>query len=158
MFLPCYVAEILVSWFYYASCCDLCVWIISFVSVFKELVNVLLQIFIGGISKDISAEMVTWSWVVDFLLLILPSYLSSINLVTKGSTLPFQLMEIVSAFGPLKAYHFEINMDLNESCAFLEVRALMFFFIIIIYVSNKFFAKRLIKCRLSGWAHYSCVN
>ncbi|XP_057459704.1 uncharacterized protein LOC130750234 isoform X2 [Actinidia eriantha] len=45
------------------------------------------KIFIGGISKAISAEM---------------------------------LMEIVSTFGPLKAYHFEINLDLNESCAFLE--------------------------------------
>ncbi|PSR97978.1 Splicing factor U2AF like [Actinidia chinensis var. chinensis] len=45
------------------------------------------KIFIGGISKAISAEM---------------------------------LMEIVSAFGPLKAYHFEINLDLNESCDFLE--------------------------------------
>ncbi|XP_057471391.1 uncharacterized protein LOC130760189 isoform X2 [Actinidia eriantha] len=56
-------------------------------SVFKELLDALLQIFIGGISKDISAEM---------------------------------LMEIVSAFGPLKAYHFAINLDLNESCAFLE--------------------------------------
>ncbi|XP_015875081.1 splicing factor U2af large subunit B [Ziziphus jujuba] len=30
------------------------------------------------------------------------------------------LLEIVSAFGPLKAYHFEINEDLNEPCAFLE--------------------------------------
>ncbi|KAL5542319.1 hypothetical protein UlMin_010029 [Ulmus minor] len=30
------------------------------------------------------------------------------------------LMEIVSAFGPLKAYHFEVGQDLNEACAFLE--------------------------------------
>jgi hypothetical protein len=33
----------------------------------------------------------------------------------------FQLMEIVSAFGPLKAYHFEVNKELSEPCAFLEV-------------------------------------
>ena len=32
-----------------------------------------------------------------------------------------QLKNIVAAFGPLKAYHFEINNDLNEPCAFLEV-------------------------------------
>ncbi|EXB46745.1 Splicing factor U2AF 50 kDa subunit [Morus notabilis] len=30
------------------------------------------------------------------------------------------LMEIVSAFGPLKAYHFEVNDELNDPCAFLE--------------------------------------
>lgn len=30
-------------------------------------------------------------------------------------------MEIVCVFGPLKAYHFEVNGDLNEPCAFLEV-------------------------------------
>lgn len=30
-------------------------------------------------------------------------------------------MEIASAYGPLKAYHFLINEDLNEPCAFLEV-------------------------------------
>lgn len=30
------------------------------------------------------------------------------------------LMEIVSAFGPLKAYHFAVNDELNEPCAFLE--------------------------------------
>ncbi|XP_023000460.1 splicing factor U2af large subunit A-like [Cucurbita maxima] len=30
------------------------------------------------------------------------------------------LKNIVAAFGPLKAYHFEINNDLNEPCAFLE--------------------------------------
>ncbi|XP_021899562.1 splicing factor U2af large subunit B isoform X1 [Carica papaya] len=29
-------------------------------------------------------------------------------------------MEIASAYGPLKAYHFLINEDLNEPCAFLE--------------------------------------
>ncbi|CAH8277302.1 unnamed protein product [Arabidopsis lyrata] len=31
------------------------------------------------------------------------------------------LMEIVSVFGPLKAYRFVINNDLNKRCAFLEV-------------------------------------
>ena len=31
-------------------------------------------------------------------------------------------MEIASAFGPLKAYRFEFNDNLNEPCAFLEVR------------------------------------
>ncbi|KAL6970593.1 hypothetical protein U1Q18_030289 [Sarracenia purpurea var. burkii] len=45
------------------------------------------KIFIGGISKAISSEM---------------------------------LMEIVNTFGPLKAYHFKVNMDLNEPFAFLE--------------------------------------
>ncbi|KAI9193823.1 hypothetical protein LWI28_000470 [Acer negundo] len=30
------------------------------------------------------------------------------------------VMEIASAFGPLKSYHFEINEDRDESCAFLE--------------------------------------
>ncbi|BFG14183.1 hypothetical protein CerSpe_004540 [Prunus speciosa] len=30
------------------------------------------------------------------------------------------LMEIISVFGPLKAYHFEVNKELNEPCAFLE--------------------------------------
>nr|XP_023903296.1 uncharacterized protein LOC112015165 isoform X1 [Quercus suber] len=30
------------------------------------------------------------------------------------------LMEIVSVFGPLKAYHFEVNEELSECCAFLE--------------------------------------
>ncbi|KAM3708323.1 hypothetical protein ACJW31_02G088600 [Castanea mollissima] len=30
------------------------------------------------------------------------------------------LMEIVSVFGPLKAYHFEVNEELSERCAFLE--------------------------------------
>ncbi|XP_062108923.1 uncharacterized protein LOC133819640 [Humulus lupulus] len=30
------------------------------------------------------------------------------------------LMEIVSVFGSLKAYHFEVNDNLDESCAFLE--------------------------------------
>lgn len=30
-------------------------------------------------------------------------------------------MEIASAFGPLKAYHFEVNEDRDEPCAFLEV-------------------------------------
>lgn len=33
----------------------------------------------------------------------------------------FQLMEIAKAFGPLKAYHFRMNSDINEPCAFLEV-------------------------------------
>lgn len=41
--------------------------------------------------------------------------------MTSSILLLFQLLEIVSAFGPLKAYHFEINEDLNEPCAFLEV-------------------------------------
>ncbi|GMP77547.1 hypothetical protein CsSME_00033796 [Camellia sinensis var. sinensis] len=45
------------------------------------------KIFVGGISKAISSEM---------------------------------LMEIASAFGPLKAFHFEVNVDINEPCAFLE--------------------------------------
>ena len=30
-------------------------------------------------------------------------------------------MDIVSAFGPLKAYHFEVKEELGEPCAFLEV-------------------------------------
>lgn len=30
-------------------------------------------------------------------------------------------MEIASAFGSLKAYRFEVNEELNGSCAFLEV-------------------------------------
>lgn len=34
----------------------------------------------------------------------------------------FQLMEIVSVFGPLKAYRFVSNNDLNQRCAYLEVR------------------------------------
>lgn len=33
----------------------------------------------------------------------------------------FQLMEIVSAFGLLKAYHFELNKEFDEPFAFLEV-------------------------------------
>ncbi|KAI5348144.1 hypothetical protein L3X38_001031 [Prunus dulcis] len=45
------------------------------------------KIFIGGISKSLSSEM---------------------------------LMEIISVFGPLKAYHFEVNKELNEPLAFLE--------------------------------------
>lgn len=45
------------------------------------------KIFIGGISRTISSEM---------------------------------LMEIAKAFGPLKAYHFSMNSELNEPCAFLE--------------------------------------
>ncbi|KAK9906014.1 hypothetical protein M0R45_000139 [Rubus argutus] len=45
------------------------------------------KIFIGGISKALSAEM---------------------------------LLEIVSVFGHLKAYHFVANEELNEPCAFLE--------------------------------------
>ncbi|KAJ8547207.1 hypothetical protein K7X08_010793 [Anisodus acutangulus] len=45
------------------------------------------KIFVGGISRTISSEM---------------------------------LMEIAKAFGPLKAYHFRMNSDLNEPCAFLE--------------------------------------
>lgn len=32
-----------------------------------------------------------------------------------------QVMEIVCTFGPLKAYHFEVNVDLEEPCAFMEV-------------------------------------
>ncbi|XP_008367228.3 uncharacterized protein [Malus domestica] len=30
------------------------------------------------------------------------------------------LLEIISVFGPLKAYHFEVNEKLNEPCAFVE--------------------------------------
>ncbi|CAN4120567.1 unnamed protein product [Withania somnifera] len=45
------------------------------------------KIFVGGISRTISSEM---------------------------------LMEIAKAFGPLKAYHFRMNSDLSEPCAFLE--------------------------------------
>ncbi|KAK4341666.1 hypothetical protein RND71_040167 [Anisodus tanguticus] len=45
------------------------------------------KIFVGGISRTISSEM---------------------------------LLEIAKAFGPLKAYHFRKNSDLNEPCAFLE--------------------------------------
>ena len=30
-------------------------------------------------------------------------------------------MEIAAAFGPLKAYRFQVNEDLGEPCAFLEV-------------------------------------
>ncbi|CAN4091085.1 unnamed protein product [Withania somnifera] len=45
------------------------------------------KIFVGGISRTISSEM---------------------------------LMEIGKAFGPLKAYHFRMDSDLNEPCAFLE--------------------------------------
>ncbi|XP_075085471.1 uncharacterized protein LOC107806722 [Nicotiana tabacum] len=45
------------------------------------------KIFVGGISRTISSEM---------------------------------LMEIAKAFGPLKAYHFRMNSDINEPCAFLE--------------------------------------
>lgn len=33
----------------------------------------------------------------------------------------FKIMEIASAFGPLKAFHFEVNEDHDEPCAFLEV-------------------------------------
>lgn len=44
-------------------------------------------IFVGGISKAISSDM---------------------------------LMEIASIFGPLRAYRYEVNTDLNEPCAFLE--------------------------------------
>lgn len=33
----------------------------------------------------------------------------------------FQLMEIVSAFGPLAAYRFLFNNELGGPCAFLEV-------------------------------------
>ncbi|XP_061994587.1 uncharacterized protein LOC133712492 isoform X2 [Rosa rugosa] len=33
---------------------------------------------------------------------------------------PNKLLEIVTVFGPLKAYHFEANEELNEPCAFLE--------------------------------------
>lgn len=39
----------------------------------------------------------------------------------------FQLKEIVSAFGILKAYRLEVNADHNEPCAFLEVWDLVFF-------------------------------
>ncbi|KAK1395359.1 splicing factor U2af large subunit B [Heracleum sosnowskyi] len=45
------------------------------------------KIFVGGISKAISSDM---------------------------------LMEIASIFGPLRAYRYEVNTDLNEPCAFLE--------------------------------------
>ncbi|XP_052188724.1 uncharacterized protein LOC127799053 [Diospyros lotus] len=45
------------------------------------------KIFIGGISKAISSEM---------------------------------LREIARAFGPLKAFHFEVNVDIGEPCAFIE--------------------------------------
>ncbi|KAF9608152.1 hypothetical protein IFM89_007538 [Coptis chinensis] len=45
------------------------------------------KIFIGGISKDLSSDM---------------------------------LLEIVSSFGHLKAYRFQVNEDLKEPCAFLE--------------------------------------
>ncbi|KAL6548291.1 hypothetical protein OROGR_008712 [Orobanche gracilis] len=30
------------------------------------------------------------------------------------------ILEIARAFGPVRAFHFEVNTDLNESCAFLE--------------------------------------
>ncbi|KAK1286276.1 hypothetical protein QJS10_CPB20g00885 [Acorus calamus] len=53
-------------------------------SVVKDSLN---KIFVGGISKTLSSEM---------------------------------LVEICSAFGLLKAYHFEDNEALNQSCAFLE--------------------------------------
>ncbi|XP_022887178.1 uncharacterized protein LOC111403056 isoform X3 [Olea europaea var. sylvestris] len=46
-----------------------------------------LQIFIGGISKLISSEM---------------------------------LLEIAGVFGPVKAYHFEFIVDVDEQCAFIE--------------------------------------
>lgn len=45
------------------------------------------KIFIGGISKAISSDM---------------------------------LMEIASIFGPLRAFHYEVNTDLNGPCVFLE--------------------------------------
>ena len=32
-----------------------------------------------------------------------------------------KIMEIVSAFGPLKAFHYKVNEDLNQPCAFFEV-------------------------------------
>lgn len=32
-----------------------------------------------------------------------------------------QVMEIASVFGHLKAYRFEVNENLGEPCAFLEV-------------------------------------
>uniref|UniRef100_A0A803KT14 RRM domain-containing protein n=1 Tax=Chenopodium quinoa TaxID=63459 RepID=A0A803KT14_CHEQI len=53
------------------------------------------KIFVGGIAEDLSSEMVMSS---------------SIGLI----------VEIVSAFGTLKAYRFEVNPDLKEPCAFLE--------------------------------------
>ncbi|KAL8095270.1 uncharacterized protein LOC141689532 [Apium graveolens] len=45
------------------------------------------KVFVGGISKAISSDM---------------------------------LMEIASIFGPLRAFRYEVNRDLNEPCAFLE--------------------------------------
>lgn len=48
-------------------------------------------------------------------------------------------MEIVSVFGPLKAYHFEINKELSEPCAFLEV---IHSFHLYNLVSDKCYAKR----------------
>lgn len=56
----------------------------------------------------------------------------------------FQLKEIVSAFGILKAYRLEVNVDHNEPCAFLEVWDLFFFCSIIVY--HNFFVVRLIPC------------
>lgn len=44
-------------------------------------------------------------------------------------------MEIVSAFGPLKAYHFAVNDELNEPCAFLEVQLSFVTYHEFVYVS-----------------------
>jgi splicing factor U2AF subunit len=53
--------------------------------------------------------------------LLLSPFLSFQLLGLSDSSLTFfQLMEIVSVFGPLKAYRFVSNNDLNQRCAFLE--------------------------------------
>jgi hypothetical protein len=60
--------------------------------------------------------------------LLLSPFLSFQLLGLSDSSLTFfQLMEIVSVFGPLKAYRFVSNNDLNQRCAFLEVR--MYFYL-----------------------------
>lgn len=83
----------------------------------------LLQIFVGGFPKAISSEMVCWAVIFWIFLTHSRFYWPPFLSFQLLNLLPFfQLMEIVSVFGPLKAYRFVSNNDLNQRCAFLEVR------------------------------------
>lgn len=64
--------------------------------------------------------------------LVIPDHVLS----TDQIIVPSQLMEIASTFGPLRAFRYEVNRDLNEPCAFLEVFLIL---AIIVFLDNNFF-------------------
>ncbi|KAM7252976.1 hypothetical protein ACFE04_025594 [Oxalis oulophora] len=82
------------------------------------------KIFIGGISMALSSDMVIHFEAVElvhhFFYMMFTIFICSSLIPVKDQSHYLLFMEIANSFGALKTYHFEVNEDFPEQCAFLE--------------------------------------